>query len=303
MFTSPNTDNSITPTRHTDVEPAHRRSIAGLLRTRWAAFGAAVAVSLGGGGIGLVHATIDSGERALLVQIDPCRITDTREDSQVGPRNTPLGPDETHVVDAHGVNGNCSIPAEASGLSLNVTAVGATQSTNIRVFPAGGAVPTAANLNPAPGAAPAPNAVTTGLNNLGQFSVFNRFGFVDIVIDVNGYYEDHNHDDRYVQESDLLWAVVETDGDLERSSDGVVGSQLLDGVLPTGDYVVTFDRDISNCAYQATVGRPGTSNGPFPGFAVVANWTDDPEQSVVVFVKDQNGSGVENRGFHLLVTC
>lgn len=287
----------------TDDSAVPRRSVAGLLRTRWAAIGAAVAVSFGGGGIGLVHATIDSGERPVLRQIDPCRIADTRGESQVGPRGTPIGPDEAHVVDAHGTNGNCDIPAEASGLSLNVTAVGASEPTNIRVFPAGGAVPTAANLNPAPGAAPAPNAVTTGLNDMGQFSVFNKFGSVDVVIDVNGYYEDHNHDDRYVLFDQMLWAVVDVDGTLVRSSDGVAGSDLLDGVVPSGDYVVTFDRDISNCAYLATVGRPGVNVGPLPGFAQVANWTDDPDNSVIVFTKNQDGAGVENRGFHLLVTC
>ncbi len=282
---------------------AGRRNLGGLLRTRWAAVGAAVAVSLGGGGIGLVHATIDSGERPVLVQIDPCRIADTRPGSQVGPRSTPIGADETHTIDAHGVNGDCTIPVAASGLSLNVTAVGATEPTNIRVFPAGGAVPTAANLNPAPNTPPAPNAVTTGLNDLGQFSVFNRFGSVDVVIDVNGYYEDHNHDDRYVQLDQVLWAVVDADGTLERSSDGVAGATLLGGVVPAGDYVVTFDRDISNCAYQATVGRPGVNVGPLPGFAQVANWTGDADNGVIVFTKDQDGAGVENRGFHLLVTC
>ncbi len=272
-------------------------------RSRWAALGAAVAVSVGAGSIGLVEATVDSGDRPVLVQIQPCRLVDTRVASAVGPRNTPIGTAETYTVPAHGINGNCDLPAEAVGLSLNVTAVQATTQTNVRIFPDANNVPLASNLNPSPSSPPVPNAVTTELDGAGAFSIFNEFGSVGIVIDVNGYYEDHNHDDRYVQQTDLLWAVVEVDGTLVRSSAGVTSSELLGGVVPTGDYAVVFDRDISDCAYQATVGRPGVNIGPNPGFAQVANWADDPDNGVIVFTKDQNGAGVENRGFHLLVTC
>jgi hypothetical protein len=200
------------------------------------------------------------------------------------------------------VNGNFNIPADAVALSLNVTGVDATAPTFVTVFPSDAAQPVTSNLNLLPGQAPTPNAVTTGLDGVGQFALFNAFGSVDLVVDINGYYEDHNHDDRYVQQTDMLWAVVNGNGTLSRSSDGVLSSELLAN-LPTGDYAVVFERDISNCAYQATVGRPGVNASPQPGFAQVANWTDDPANGVIVFTKDHNGLGVENRGFHLLVTC
>jgi hypothetical protein len=116
-------------------------------------------------------------------------------------------------------------------------------------------------------------------------------------------YEDHNHDDRYMQLGSVMWAVVDADGTLVRASDGVASADLLDGVLPTGDYAVVFEQDISNCAYQATAGRPGVNVGPAPGYAQVANWTGNPTNGVIVFVKDQAGAGAENRGFHLTVTC
>lgn len=295
--------NTTTSTTTNDIgvrESAGGRN--GFLRTRWAAIGAAVAVSLGTGGIGLVHATVDSGDRPVLVDIAPCRLTDMRAATQVGPRSTPLGAGEQYDVAAHGANGNCNIPSEAIALSLNVTALNATADTFVTVFPKDEPQPLTSNLNLVPGQAPTPNAVTTGLDNAGMFSLFNAFGTTDVIVDVNGYYEDHNHDDRYVQQNEMLWAVVDGNGTLERSSDGVDSAQLL-AFLPNGDYAVVFDRDISNCAYQATVGRPGVNVGPLPGFAQVANWTDDPEHGVIVFTKDHNGSGVENRGFHLLVTC
>lgn len=172
----------------------HRTAKAGAHRARWAAFGAAVAVSLGAGGLGIVSATAPDGASAY-TPIDPCRLADTRVDGNVGPHNTPLGPDAVFTFDGWGdVPGDCNLPENTTGLQLNVTAVGATQLTNLRFYPAGGATPTVSNLNPSPGAPPTPNAVTVSLNDAGQFDVFNRFGNVDIVIDVAGYYGDHQHD-------------------------------------------------------------------------------------------------------------
>ena len=89
------------------------------------------------------------------------------------------------------------MPSGTAALALNVTAVGATQQTNLRFFPTGTPLPTTANLNPTPGAPPTPNAVTVSLNDAGKFSVYNAFGTVAVIVDVVGVYDDHHHDDRY----------------------------------------------------------------------------------------------------------
>jgi hypothetical protein len=39
--------------------------------------------------------------------------------------------------------------------------------------------------------------VTTGLSGFGEFDIFNEQGTVHVLIDVVGFYADHNHDDRY----------------------------------------------------------------------------------------------------------
>ncbi len=174
------------------------------LRTRWAAIGAAVAVTLGAGGFGLVSATSPDGATAY-VPIEPCRVTDTRSaaDLNVGPRNTPLGSQETYVISAHGNNGRCiGIPASATGLQLNVTALNATAPSFITVW-ASGVLPIASSLNPRPNQPPIPNAVTTGLAADGKFSVYNNAGSVDIIVDVVGYYADHRHDDRYYTKAEV----------------------------------------------------------------------------------------------------
>ena len=212
-----------------------------LMRTRWAAVGAAVAVTLGAGGIGLVSATNPSGAAAL-VPITPCRITDTRTASQVGPKASPVGPNETYTIAAHGTNGNCTIPAAATGLSMNVTAVNASANTFL-TFWGTGAQPTAANLNPRAGGPPTPNSVTTPLSATGSFNVYNKAGNVGIIIDIVGYYTDHTHDDRYYTKN-------QTDGAIATAvagrlpADGVAtDAEKLDGATPSAYrvYFLTVD--------------------------------------------------------------
>ena len=91
---------------------------------------------------------------------------------------------------------NCNLPTESTALALNVTAVGPTAPTFLRLWPADEAQPAASNLNPTPGAPPTPNAVNVKLSETGEFSVFNRFGSIAVIIDVVGIYDDHHHDDR-----------------------------------------------------------------------------------------------------------
>lgn len=162
-------------------------------RSRWAAIGAAVAVTLGAGGVALVDATSPAGASAF-VPIEPCRLA----------ANELILEDSSITLDGWGSTGDCTLPNDITGLAANVTAVNASQQTNLRFYAEGGTVPDTANLNPSPGAAPAPNAVNITLNAAnGQFNVYNRFGTVGVFIDVMGYYTDHNHDDRYYTETEV----------------------------------------------------------------------------------------------------
>lgn len=159
-----------------------------LNRSRWAAVGAAVAVTLGAGGIGFVNAAENNAE-SVFVPITNCRIFDTRSTEDVGPRQTPLGPDEEFVVDGRGVTGDCNIPEAATALQLNVTAVNATATTHLTIFPSDADLPLASNLNPQLGLGTAYNAVTTRLSPVeGQFTVYNLLGSIDVLADATGYF-------------------------------------------------------------------------------------------------------------------
>jgi hypothetical protein len=179
-----------------------------LLRTRWAAIGAAVAVTLGAGGIGLASATNPS-DAVTFVPITPCRLFDTRPDFQVGTRSAPLGPGDIHTVRATGNNGDCTdIPTSATAVSMNMTSTNATAPTFLTVWAAGEMRPDASSMNPVPGAPATPNGVISALNADGQFSVFNLAGSVHVLADINGYYIDHHHDDRYYTKTQVDSAVA-----------------------------------------------------------------------------------------------
>ncbi len=120
------------------------------------------------------------------VPITPCRLSDTRPEFKV---NTQLaytaGQSQTYA--AHGTNGNCTLPTEAVGLSLNVTALNATAPTFVTVWPEG-VLPVTSSLNQVPGQTPTPNAVTIKLAADGSFIAYNLDGTLDLIIDVTGYY-------------------------------------------------------------------------------------------------------------------
>jgi hypothetical protein len=67
-----------------------------LERSRWTAIGAAVAVVLGAGiGLPSASAAVTSGNRAVFVPMEPCRLFDTRPATNVGVRSTPITANES----------------------------------------------------------------------------------------------------------------------------------------------------------------------------------------------------------------
>lgn len=176
------------------------RRASGVWRSRWAAIGAATVVTLGaGGGFGLARATSPAGATAY-VPLAPCRLFDTRPaPNTVGPRSTPLGEGQTMTVTARGISGNCTVPASATAITINLTAAPwATANTFLTMWPSGGGRPNASNLNVKAGdVAATPNLATVTLSADGKFDLYNAFGQVNVIGDVLGYYTDHTHDDRY----------------------------------------------------------------------------------------------------------
>jgi hypothetical protein len=92
-----------------------------------------------------------------------------------------------------------------------------------------------------------------------------------------------------------LFAVINANGTLVRGL-GVASAQR----LANGVYEVIFNRNISRCAYVATMGDPGTGVGP-PGEIGVASRGGNPNG---VFVTTYNSGGIlADRPYHLAVHC
>jgi hypothetical protein len=113
--------------------------------------------------------------------ITPTRIVDSRIGQGV-PNS--LGAKETDVITPPGSVANL----DTGALALNVTAVGATSSTFLTLWPDGEARPTVSNLNPA-AKQTVPNAAITTLSLAEKFDVFNNVGTTNLVIDVAGAYQ------------------------------------------------------------------------------------------------------------------
>jgi hypothetical protein len=158
-----------------------------LIRSRWAAAGAAIAVSIGAGGVVASYAATSAPSS--FTPITPCRVMDTRSGAPVGPRNTPLTAGVDYAISVKGNNGSCTgIPANATGVTLNVTAVNATAGSFLTVWPTGEARPNASSLNWSARQPPTPNAINAALTASGQVSFWTESGTVDLIADITGYY-------------------------------------------------------------------------------------------------------------------
>jgi hypothetical protein len=149
----------------------------GLRRSSWAIIGAAAVLAFGAGGVLIASAA--TGSPSSFVPTDPVRVLDTRE--AASPIQT-LGEGATVTLALTG-----RVPAEATAVALNVTAVSGTAQSFLTIWPTGGPMPQVSSVNWKDGAA-YPNAVHVELGTNLSINIRNNVGMVDVVIDLNGYY-------------------------------------------------------------------------------------------------------------------
>lgn len=95
-----------------------------------------------------------------------------------------------------------------------------------------------------------------------------------------------------------LWAVVNAKGELVRGGTGTVSATAL---LEPGDFEVVFNRNVSNCAYIATLGSP-EAGATFAGMIAVATRLGNPN-AVFVETFAEKGKAAISEPFHLAVFC
>ncbi len=128
---------------------------------------------------------------ARFTPLRPARLLDTRTGLGVGGKPVRLG--DAATVDLAVVGGSTGVPAGATAVVLNVTAVGATRATDVRVYPtpaagaAGGGVPVVSNLNLTAGQTRA-GLVTVPVGDGGRVRLRNEDGQVSLLADVAGFF-------------------------------------------------------------------------------------------------------------------
>jgi hypothetical protein len=89
---------------------------------------------------------------------------------------------------------------------------------------------------------------------------------------------------------------VDANGSLQRGFRAVSSQR-----FSTGQYEVVFNRDVSRCAYVATIGDAGNNTIPPPGEIAVEGRSGEAD-AVFIATYDSNGNS-NDRGFHLAIHC
>lgn len=176
---------------------AAQRDHARLVRSRWAAFGAAVAVTLGAGGLVTVGA---ASNQSVFVPVSPQRVLDTRFDIGLtgamtsGSNRTLDVTGNVAVVRAGNTPGTATIvPEGATAIVANVTAVRPTSTGFVTVRPGNvTGTPTTSNVNITGPGGSYPNAVTVELTASGTIGLYffadQAGGVTHLLLDIVGYY-------------------------------------------------------------------------------------------------------------------
>lgn len=221
--------------------------------------------------------------------VSPARLYDTRNAG-----NTPLGPAATRQVQV--VGGVGGVPAGATAVVANVTAVLPTGSGYLTAFP-GPTKPGSSTVN-FPARTTVANAAVIPLATDGSMQVFNAAGTTNLIVDVVGYYSATTTGSRFVGVTPARITDTRATGPVQPTSTVTVATSGVGGVaagaravvvnltavLPTGSGYLT--------AYPADP-RPGVSSVNFPARLTVANLAVVPVASDGTF-KVFNSAGQTN---------
>jgi hypothetical protein len=172
---------------------------------------------------------------SIFVPIKACRIVNT---SSAGGRIGNGSTRSFYVVGSTGFSGQggastgCGIPPTATAISARVTAVSALATGGLNAYPSD--VPTGGAILYYPKTAAVVTGATLALaSGTGKvLTVKNVGGPTQLIIDVAGYYDEQ------------LEGMISPAAKVYAGSNGIVSAV----VEETGEYEVTFDRDVSDCS-------------------------------------------------------
>jgi hypothetical protein len=121
------------------------------------------------------------------IAVNPCRIADTRGNGFTGAYGPPSL--VANATRSFTISGQCEIPATAAAVSFNFAALNVGAGGDLRVFPAGGGVPLVSTLNYNGNTPNIANAAVVPLGTGGAITTQADATTIDLIIDVNGYYD------------------------------------------------------------------------------------------------------------------
>ena len=211
----------------------------GLVRSRWAAIGAAVAVTLGGGG--LIGVSAASGDGSSLKTTTPTRILDTRGDDKVSGETFVLQvTGEVATYTSAGEVNATVVPAGANAVAVNLTVTEGVRNQGygfVTAFPctaASDAVPSASTLNFVEGVDVA-NSTVVPLGATGKMCL-NVYGSAHLIVDVSGYYDEGLADQ--VSANSAAIALLET-----AEATNLTNTQVWKSVAPSALYEISDTND------------------------------------------------------------
>jgi len=228
----------------------------------------------------------DSANDLVYTPVAPCRIIDTR---LAGGPIVPGAPRNFFAA------GTCGVPfGPATSVFINFVAVGPAGPGDLRAFAFGAAPPNASiiNYSNVPGLNIANGVAVPICNPAVSFcswdlTVIADVSPTDLVADVVGFFA-------APAPLPTLWAVVTSTGGLPRGFHALFATN-----LGTGAYEVIFDRNVTNCAYNATIGDQ--NSGTFTGEISAARRTGNVNGVFLITLTSAGASA--DLPFHLVVHC
>jgi N-acetylneuraminic acid mutarotase len=133
------------------------------------------------------EATATASAPLPFIAITPCRVADTRGNGFTGAYGPPAL--VANATRSFTITGQCGIPVTAAAVSFNFAALNVGGQGDLRVFPAGAGVPLVSTLNYNANTPNIANAAIVPLGTGGAITVQADAVSIDLIIDVNGYYD------------------------------------------------------------------------------------------------------------------
>lgn len=268
-----------------------------------------VTVALGAGGrislfneTGSVHVILDvvgfysswdgtAGARFL--PVEPTRLLDTRSGLGAVPASPVAGGSTLAFDTLQTISQKSNIAAVA----LNITAVGATASSFVTVWPSDVGQPNASNLNFVAGST-VPNLAIVRVPPSGVINIFNESGAVHLLADVVGYYVKTRSGDagRYISWAPERLLDTRTDGILPPPGDLWPNDEVVYDLAPGpyGAYVLNVTATESTGAGYITA-YPWSGSSTRPPEASSLNYADGSTVPNAVIVNANPGFAFRNR--------